>query len=122
MSDTADSGPLTPNQVRWLKIAVVVMGIMIVVGIAILIGRILYLASQGPRQAATVRAHSAVDGRVALPAGAVIRNLSLAGDRLAIHYDAPTGTGIAIIDTTTGTRLGHIDIIPTPPGPGTAPR
>lgn len=119
MSDTTDAGPLTPNQVRWLKIAVVVMGIMIVAGIAILIGRVLYLASQGPRQATqtAIRAGAPVvaEATLALPAGASIRNISYAGDRLAIHYEGPRGTGIMLVDTVTGARLGRFDIVPEPP-------
>lgn len=121
MSDTADSGPLTPGQTRWLKIAVVVMGIMIVVGIAVLIGRILYLASQGPRSAAPARAGPATEGSVALPSGATIRNLSLSGDRLAIHYDSPVGTGIAIVELATGRRLHTLEVVTQPPSPPRAP-
>lgn len=120
MSDTADTGPLTPGQVRWLKIAVVVMGIMIVVGIAILIGRILYLASQGPRAATAPRAAPASEGSIALPSGAIIRNLSLSGDRIAIHYDTPQGGGIVVVDITTGRNLHNLELSPQPPQSGRA--
>lgn len=115
MTDTADGSPLTPGQVRWLKIAVVVMGIMIIVGIAILIGRILYLASTGPRQAMPVRAPIHTDSTVGIPPGASIRSVALSNDRLAIHYEGPRGAGIVVVDLASGMRIGRVEVVPEPP-------
>lgn len=117
MTETTDAGPLTPAQVRWLKISVVAMGVMIMVGIAILFGRILYLASQSPRSTSTaaVRSGVAYEGSLGLPAGASVRQLSVSSDRLAVHYEGPRGAGIVIIDLTTGARIGRLDLVPEAP-------
>ena len=46
----------------------------------------------------------------AAPAGATVRNLSLSGNRLAVHYDAPSGGGIAIVDLATGRTVQRIEL------------
>jgi hypothetical protein len=115
MIEATDSGPLTPTHVRWLKIAVVVMGIMIIVGIAILFGRVLYLASSMPRQGAVSRSMTPADARLVLPTGASVRGMALSGDRLAVHYDGPRGSGILVLDLATGAQVGRFDVVPEVP-------
>jgi hypothetical protein len=108
--------PDTPG-VRALKIAIVVMGVMIVLGLITIIGRMIYLASQGGRQptATAVSARIAPNARLALPTGAQIRHVTLSGDRLAVHYEGPAGAGIAIIDLVTGTQLSRVELVPEVP-------
>lgn len=98
---SADSGPLSSGQVRALKIAIVVMGVMIVAGVLTVIGRIFYLASTRAPQASIARPLVG-EGVLALPAGAVIRTLSLDGNRVAVHFESPSGAGVAILDAATG--------------------
>jgi hypothetical protein len=116
----------TPEQmpdgpgVRALKIAVVAMGIMIVIGVLVVIGRIVYLASQGPRPATAsgavpTGARLAPASRLALPGGATVRQITLFGDRLAVHYEGPAGGGIAILDLASGSVLSRVDIVPEVP-------
>lgn len=113
----ADAIEPEPPFVKWLKIAVVVMGIMIVVGVLVVIGRIVYLASTGPRQAASpaTAARIVPSAGLGLPAGSTIRQVSLSGDRLAVHYEAPTGAAIAILDLATGQVLSRITVVPEVP-------
>lgn len=114
--DSADTGPLSPPQVRALKIAIVVMGIMIVVGLLVIIGRMFYLASNRPPQA-TSTAATASEARIALPAGSTIRGIALDGDRLAIHYESSSGAGIAVMDIAAGRVLGRYSVVPDAPRP-----
>lgn len=108
--------PDTPG-VRALKIAIVVMGVMIVLGLITIIGRMIYLASQGGRQPAApaLSARIAPNARLALPPGAQVRHVALSGDRLAVHFDSPAGAGIAILDLTTGAQLSRVELVPEIP-------
>ena len=112
--------PLTDGHVRLLKIAVVAMGLMIVAGIAAVIGRIIYLGSGGQKQATVSQSSSQVmragaGGRLGLPPQASIRHLSLSGDRLAVHYEGPTGAGIVVVDSASGAVLSRIELVPEVP-------
>jgi len=116
MKDTAaDAGPLGGGQVRALKIAIAVMGVLIVVGLLTVIARIIYLAGKPKAQPASAGSIVVPDARLALPAGAAIRQVSLSGDRLAVHYEAPAGAGIAILDLATGRVLSRVQVVPDPP-------
>lgn len=116
MQQTDPQGPLGPGAVRALKITVVVMGILIFIGLALVIARIVQLSSSKRTDTETrPTAMTAAEGRVTIPAGAAIRSVSMSGNRLAIHYDEPAGTGIVIVDATTGETLTRIRLIPEPP-------
>jgi len=95
----------TPSQLRALRIAVVVMGIILLLGFATVIGRIVFLLNATPKPEANasgtvpeatapLRAPAAVE----LPKGAVVKHLALSGNRLAIHFETPSGAGIRIVD------------------------
>lgn len=106
-----------PPHVRALKFLVIAMGVMIVVGLLTVIGRIVYLASTGPRQAAVASSsiRLAPSVKLALPAGAHIRQVSLSGDRLAVHYETASGTGIALINLASGAIVSRIEVVPELP-------
>ena len=103
-------------QMRKLRIAVVGMGAVLLLGFTTVIGRIVYLFNRAPVDPAIVAVVNSTgvppEIRLALPAGAVVRNLSLAGNRLAVHYEAPSGTAIAIIDLATGKTTQKVEIVP----------
>ncbi|MGE0767824.1 MAG: hypothetical protein AB7L90_15280 [Hyphomicrobiaceae bacterium] len=93
------------SQLRLLRIAVIVMGIVLLLGFATVIGRIVYLLNAAPKPApdaseGSVAASAPLGSPVALalPKGAVVRHLALSGNRLAIHYESPAGAGIRIVD------------------------
>lgn len=116
MSETAnENGALSGGQVRALKIAIVVMGILIVLGLLLVIGRIIYLAGKPRSPSTSVSTSPAAEPRLALPAGAAIRSVSISGDRLAVHYDTPAGAGIAVLDLETGRTLSRVQIVPDAP-------
>jgi hypothetical protein len=114
MTEIADTGPLKPQHVRLLKVVVIVLGLFILAGMAAVALRIAYLASAPPAPTETRRTLEN-QARLALPAGATVRQIAVSGDRLAVHYDGPAGPGIAVVDVRTGTVVSRIAIVPEPP-------
>jgi hypothetical protein len=103
---------------RNLKIIVTVLAVLLFVGLAAVIGRIIYLASlpaAQPPPEAMAGAPIAPAFSLALPAGAEVRSMALSGDRLAVHYEAAGTQGIAVIDLRTGRPAASIGIERTGP-------
>ena len=107
-----DDGPLSPAGVKALKFAVVGMGVLILVGLAVVVGRIIYLAST-PKAARHIPASQIVaSSKLSLPAGAVAKQVTLNGNRLSVLYEAPAQTGIKILDLRSGKQISHIILAP----------
>jgi hypothetical protein len=108
---------------RVLVFIVAFLGLLIVAGLTAVILRIIYLSSNAPAQRTISETAARVPGdadasRLALPAGAVVKSVSVGGDRLAVHYGAPSGDGIAVLDLATGAVVRRIDVVPgEPPRP-----
>ena len=100
---------LSDDQIRKLRIVVIVMSIALVAGVATLIGRIIYLANRGHEQAPP-RGMLAAEPRLVLPAGASLKSTTLSGDRLSAHYLGPKGEGLIIFDLVSGKILSHVRI------------
>jgi hypothetical protein len=107
----------TPRQVRVLKIAVIVMGVLLVGGFAFVMAAIVYQAShlgQGkpekPAKAApdTPAAMAGAETSLAIPPDATVTSLALDGDRLALHLNSSAGAEIAVIDIATGKVISRI--------------
>src|SRR4029078_9128281 len=85
----------TPRQVRSLKIAVIVMGVLLVGGFAFVLAAIVYQASrlgqphsgEGAAQSSGVQPEASV----VVPKDATVTALSLDGDRLAIELKGKDG-------------------------------
>lgn len=101
------------KQVRILKLVVIFLGILILAGFAIVIGRIAYLATQPGRGIGTTS--NAQDIRLALPPGAALRSTAVSGDRMTVQYESPQQTGIVIINLTTGQVVSRITFQPEAP-------
>jgi hypothetical protein len=122
VADETDKGPVpgtvfTPRQVRILKIAVIVMGVLLVGGFAFVLAAIVYQASHPAQDAA--RANSAVaagrgDRSIGLPIspGSGVKALALDGNRLAVQLDGPSGPEIAVIDLASGTIVARVTLKP----------
>ena len=106
---------LGDRHVRMLRIAVIAMGVVLVLGFIAVIARIVYLVNRGSDTTTAVSQPIKDTALLALPAGAVVRNLSLSGNRLAVHYDSPTGGGIVVLDLQTGAPVSRIQIVPDVP-------
>jgi hypothetical protein len=106
---------LGERQVRMLRIAVIAMGVILVLGFITVIARIVYLVNRGSETTTAVSQPVRDAARLALPAGASVRHISLAGQRLAVHYDGPSGSGIVILDLQTGNPVSRVEIVPETP-------
>lgn len=103
---------------RALKVLVVVMGVLLVAGVAIVIITIMTRLTQHPAATAPV---ATADGRptpfgtaaLSLPAGARVIDMQSAGRRLALRLRRADGSeAILIVDPDTGTALGTIELKP----------
>ena len=110
----------TRRQVRVLKIAVIVMGVLLVAGFAFVLAAIVYQASRlgkgtAPVDAAVSAPMTLPEGLAAelpIPQGAELTTLALDGDRLAVHLKSQAGTEIAVIDLRSGKVLARIKLKP----------
>jgi hypothetical protein len=101
----------TPRQVRVLKIAVIVMGLLLVGGFAFVLAAIVYRASSGGQSGSRSGAGASfngVDSELLIPKDATVTSLALDGDRLALHLNSPAGSEIAVIDLKTGKVISRI--------------
>jgi hypothetical protein len=103
----------TPRQVRVLKIAVIVMGILLVGGFAFVLAAIVYQASKGGQSGSGLSAlPPGIESRLRIPEDATVTALSLDGDRLAIHLNSAAGPEIVVIDVATGKVISRIRLQP----------
>jgi len=110
---------------RLLVFVVSFLGLLILAGITAVVLRIIYLSSNpepaaGPSEPAgkaAVTGAAAAQDRLDLPPGAVVKSVSIDGDRLAVHYEAPDGAGIAVVDLATGAVIRRIGVVPGGPKP-----
>ena len=119
-----DNSPLpgtvfTPRQVRALKIAVIVMGVLLVGGFAFVLAAIVYQASHlGKDRAgetaspASVSTDAVPEVELALPPDATVTSMDLDGERLALHVNSSLGPEVVIIDVGSGKVLARIKIKP----------
>ena len=108
---------LGERQIKMLRVAVIAMGVILVLGFITIIARIVYLVnrSSDTGTATTVSQPIRDTARLALPPGASVRHISLAGQRLAVHYESPGGSGIVVLDLQTGKPVSRIEIVPETP-------
>ena len=99
----------TPRQVRVLKLAVIVMGILLVGGFAFVLAAIVYQASRGG-QSSVAPGGEPVATELQIPKDASVSTLSLDGDRLALHLKSSAGPEIVVIDLRTGKTLARIKL------------
>ncbi len=122
----AEDGQWTEPQIRFMKRAIAVMSTVLVLGFMLLIWRIMNLTSDKTSASAPVAAvTSSAPGALAiqpalsplsfkslaqlsLPPNAQIRQIALSGQLLAVHYSAPGGRGIAIIDLVSGKTVSTV--------------
>jgi hypothetical protein len=105
-------GPLARN-VRLLKAAVSIMGVLLVVGTMVLVGAIIWKASRLPATTTTGTAgFEAFD--IAVPAGSTVRSVEMDGDRMAVTI-AGARDEIVVLDLRRGEVVGRIRLAPGEP-------
>ena len=120
VTSEADNSPVpgtvfTPRQVKALKIAVIVMGLLLVGGFALVLGAIVYQASRlGQDVPATsddvVSDRSAT--QVTVPQGSNVTAMDLDGGRLALHLNGSNGPEVIVLDLASGKVLARITLKP----------
>lgn len=124
---------LTPRHVGMLKVAVVVMGIMLLVGLAALIVGLVYQASKvggetppaapaaavpaPPAPADPIAMAPAASGALPaldIPQGANVVSMSLDGQRLALHVRSREKAEIVVVDLRTGKVVSRLNIETAP--------
>ena len=104
------------RQVRTLKIAVIVMGILLVGGFAFVLAAIVYQASH-PKQDVAVSlpaVNMSAGPAIELPVGrgAGLSSMSLDGNRLALHLNGGEGPEIVVVDLATGKIVARVKLKP----------
>jgi hypothetical protein len=120
VTSEADNSPVpgtvfTPRQVKALKIAVIVMGVLLVGGFALVLGAIVYQASRLGQDAPAARNPAASDqgaAQVTVPQGAKVTAMDLDGGRLALHLNGSNGPEVIVIDVGSGRVLARIKLKP----------
>jgi hypothetical protein len=103
----------TPRQVRVLKIAVIVMGILLVGGFAFVLAAIVYQASKAGQDHAVPQATlEGVESALPIPKDAAISSMSLDGDRLALHLNSAQGAEIVVVDLKSGKVMARVRLVP----------
>ena len=104
------------RQVRILKIAVIVMGILLVGGFAFVLAAIVYQASHAkqdvviPVPAANLGAAPIIELPVGQGAG--LTAMSLDGNRLALHLNGADGPEIVVVDLASGKIVARVKLKP----------
>lgn len=99
------SGPL------WLKVLVIVMGLLIIAGFIVVAAEIARRMSSGNTASPPVGPVFAQ--RIALPSGAQVVSMAAVGDRLVVHVRDQNGLATAyVVDPRTGALLGTIAFPP----------
>ena len=120
VTSEADNSPVpgtvfTPRQVKALKIAVIVMGVLLVGGFALVLGAIVYQASRLGQDTPAARNPAASDqgaAQVTVPQGANVTSMDLDGGRLALHLTGNDGPEVIVIDVGSGRVLARIKLKP----------
>jgi hypothetical protein len=100
--------------VRTLKVLVIVLGVLLVLGFFTIVARLVYLAARPSPPGGVPAAGAGAKPSLELPAGAHVRAIALSGDRLAVHYEAPGGGGVAVLDLATGRMLARVPLQTAP--------
>jgi hypothetical protein len=98
----------------WLKVLVIVMGLLIVAGFIVVAAEIVRRMSSAERGLSPATEGTAFSQRIALPSGARVVSMQAAGDRLIVLVENPNGPAAAyIVDPRNGALLGTVEF---PPG------
>ncbi len=114
-ADSAVAQPASDLRLqRILKFIVAALAVLLFAGLAVVVWRVIYLASPSATQPAPPTLAIRPEQSLELPAGAQIRSISLSGNRLAVHYEADGGAGIAVFDLQTGRMVTNVAVEPKP--------
>ncbi len=113
------ASPAQASAPLWLKVLVIVMGLLIVAGFVVIAAEIARrMSTPNPaRPPASGSAGGVVGGfneRIALPSGARVVSMNAVGDRLVVHVETQGGPSAAyVVDPRNGALIGTVEF---PPG------
>lgn len=114
MASPAPGSQSQPSAPLWLKVLVIVMGLLIVVGFIVVAAEIARRMSSASTSASPVASGATFARSIALPSGAQVMSVNTAGDRIAVHVRSAEGRStLYIVDPRNGALLGTVDF---PPG------
>jgi hypothetical protein len=102
----------------WLKVLVIVMGLLIVVGFIVVaaeIARRMSSANVPHGASGPPTASPMFTQRIALPPGARVVAMTTAGERLVVHIETAAGHAAYIVDPRNGALLGTVEFPPGAP-------
>ncbi|MGA8689308.1 MAG: hypothetical protein ACLQF1_03370 [Methyloceanibacter sp.] len=106
----------TPRQVRILKLAVIVMGILLVGGFAFVLAAIVYQASRSAQGVGASAPLMPGQGELSIdlpvPRDATLAGVSLDGNQLAVQLNGNAGPEIAVIDLASGKIVARVRLKP----------
>ena len=111
--------PAQASAPLWLKVLVIVMGLLIVAGFVVVAAEIARRmstpnAARPPASGPSGSSSGGFTERVALPSGARVVSMNAVGDRLVVHVETQGGPSAAyIVDPRNGALLGTVEF---PPG------
>lgn len=98
----------------WLKVLVVVMGLLIIAGFVVIAAEIARrMSTPNAARSPASGASTGFTERIALPSGARVVSMNSAGDRLVVHVETQGGPSAAyIVDPRNGALLGTVEFPP----------
>ena len=112
------ASPAQAHAPLWLKVLVIVMGLLIVAGFVVIAAEIARRmstpnAGRSPASTSTASGTSFAE-RIALPAGARVVSMTATGDRVIVHVETQGGPASAyILDPRNGALLGTVEFAPS---------
>jgi|GEM_PF-539937 len=128
-NDTIENGEVviegtvfTERQVKLLKYVVIGLGVLMVVGLAVIIGTVIYRASNmgsdkadgGQVISQTISGANANLSNIEIIKGSKVISTSLNGSRLAVTTENKGSYSILVIDARTGKLLSRTTLAPKP--------
>jgi hypothetical protein len=109
------ASPAQASAPLWLKVLVIVMGLLIVAGFVVIAAEIARrMSTPNAARPPASGASAAFAERIALPSGARVVSINAVGDRLVVHVETQGGPAAAyIVDPRNGALLGTVEF---PPG------
>jgi hypothetical protein len=109
------ASPVQASAPLWLKVLVIVMGLLIVAGFVVIAAEIARrMSTPNPARPPASGTAGGFSERVALPSGARVVSMNAVGDRLVVHVETQGGPSVAyIVDPRNGALLGTVEF---PPG------
>jgi hypothetical protein len=105
---------------RLLKAFVIGMGLLIVVGGALLVWGLAHQWNRSTAQAAATPTTAETDtgyasADIPAPSGMSLAQMATTGDRLLLRFSGPQGERIIVVDPRTGRITGNIAVTPAAP-------